>query len=818
MATITLRSIKGSPLSIMEVDDNFSNLNIELGTKLSSSTYTATDLIIKLKTVDGSGSGLDADLLDGLNTASTNTPSTVVTRDIAGSFAAEIITATSIYASIIGGVTGNVLGNLTGSVFGNVTGDLTGAVTGNVTGSVSGNAGTVTNGLYSTGSYSNPSWITSLAASKLTGTIPSTVLTNSSLYIGTTLIALNRASASQSLTGVSIDGLAGTATKLAATKTIAGVAFDGSANISIAASNLSDVSITTPSNNQLLVYNSTTSKWTNTSGITGPTGATGATGFQGASGATGFQGASGSTGLTGSTGATGFFGATGANGQTGATGSTGLTGLTGSTGVSGATGVMGYTGFTGATGATGFQGATGATGFQGASGSTGLTGSTGATGFTGATGANGIQGASGSTGLTGSTGAGLPGASGSTGALGPQGASGIGISTANFSDTALTIYDNIDNTKVLAFQISNIAPSTTRTLTAPDESGTIATRTWVNSFVGAWSRITTTTTATVGAQYIADTSGGAFTLTLPTTPSVGNSIIVADGGNWAINNLTIGRNGSTVEGSTTDLVLDIGAISVSIVYDGTTWQVYTSIGSQGATGIVGATGTRGATGISGTTGIQGASGSTGLTGATGVNGSNGSAGPQGASGSTGLTGATGPQGASGSTGLTGSNGATGIQGASGSTGLTGATGIQGASGPGADQTVSTTSNVQHASLGIGTTASGTSGEIRATNNITAYYSDDRLKTNLGNIESALDKLLTLNGFYYQANEIAQSLGYDVKREVGVSAQQVEAILPEIVAPAPIDEQYLTVRYERLAPLIIEAIKELTERVKHLENL
>ena len=50
----------------------------------------------------------------------------------------------------------------------------------------------------------------------------------------------------------------------------------------------------------------------------------------------------------------------------------------------------------------------------------------------------------------------------------------------------------------------------------------------------------------------------------------------------------------------------------------------------------------------------------------------------------------------------------------------------------------------------------------------------------------------------------------------MSAQEVQAILPEVVVPAPIDEQYLTVHYDRLVPLLIEAIKELSARVKELE--
>lgn len=132
-------------------------------------------------------------------------------------------------------------------------------------------------------------------------------------------------------------------------------------------------------------------------------------------------------------------------------------------------------------------------------------------------------------------------------------------------------------------------------------------------------------------------------------------------------------------------------------------------------------------------------------------------------------------------------------------------------------TTITGGNASVSSLGIGTAASGTIGEIRATNNITAYYSDDRFKTNLGNIPDALSKVLSLNGFYYEANALAQSYGYEVKREIGVSAQEVQSILPEIVAPAPIDENFLTVRYERLVPLLIEAVKELSAQVDELRK-
>lgn len=118
MASLVLRSVKGSPLTIAEADANFTNLNIEVGTKLDASAYTALDVLNKLKTVDGATSGLDADLLDGLNPSNTHIDSTptIVSRNSSGNFSANTITA-----NLVGNVTGNVVGNLTGNVTGNAT-------------------------------------------------------------------------------------------------------------------------------------------------------------------------------------------------------------------------------------------------------------------------------------------------------------------------------------------------------------------------------------------------------------------------------------------------------------------------------------------------------------------------------------------------------------------------------------------------------------------------------------------------------------------------------------------------------------------------
>ena len=110
------------------------------------------------------------------------------------------------------------------------------------------------------------------------------------------------------------------------------------------------------------------------------------------------------------------------------------------------------------------------------------------------------------------------------------------------------------------------------------------------------------------------------------------------------------------------------------------------------------------------------------------------------------------------------------------------------------------------------------GQLRCGGDITAFISDERLKTNMKPLDNALDKVLSLNGFTYNFNSTAKSLGYSTDdAHVGVSAQQVQAVLPEAVAPAPKSDEYLTVKYEKLVPLLIEAVKELSDKVSDLEK-
>jgi len=111
----------------------------------------------------------------------------------------------------------------------------------------------------------------------------------------------------------------------------------------------------------------------------------------------------------------------------------------------------------------------------------------------------------------------------------------------------------------------------------------------------------------------------------------------------------------------------------------------------------------------------------------------------------------------------------------------------------------------------------TGDSIRAAGNIVAYYSDERLKDISGNIPNALDKVCSLDGFYYRPNELAQKYGYENKQEVGLSAQQVQKILPEVIKSAPIDAEYMTVDYASVVPLLVEAIKELKAEIEELKK-
>ena len=127
------------------------------------------------------------------------------------------------------------------------------------------------------------------------------------------------------------------------------------------------------------------------------------------------------------------------------------------------------------------------------------------------------------------------------------------------------------------------------------------------------------------------------------------------------------------------------------------------------------------------------------------------------------------------------------------------------------------------------------GTLKSTGDIIAYSSDARLKENVKPIENALNKVKQINGVTYDWKDVIDKYDFkprNRKNDVGVIAQEVEAVLPQVVTLAPFDtemddekeiaisksgENYKTVQYEKIVPLLIEAVKELSNKVEELEN-
>lgn len=93
-------------------------------------------------------------------------------------------------------------------------------------------------------------------------------------------------------------------------------------------------------------------------------------------------------------------------------------------------------------------------------------------------------------------------------------------------------------------------------------------------------RVTANYTSTNRDKIIADTSSGTFNVLLPSSPLTGYYVKIVDGGDFELNNLTVLRNGSTIEGVSDDILLDIKNVIVEFIYDVDTWQVTSTAGSN----------------------------------------------------------------------------------------------------------------------------------------------------------------------------------------------------------------------------------------------
>ena len=128
------------------------------------------------------------------------------------------------------------------------------------------------------------------------------------------------------------------------------------------------------------------------------------------------------------------------------------------------------------------------------------------------------------------------------------------------------------------------------------------------------------------------------------------------------------------------------------------------------------------------------------------------------------------------------------------------------------QTGSITTN----GIGVGTAPSGVVGAILATNDVVAFASsDERLKENVASIENAVEKVEAIGGYTYNWIPMEGVHVYGDMKDVGVIAQEVEKVLPELVSDR--ENGYKAVKYDKLTAVLIEAVKELSERVKALEG-
>ena len=254
--------------------------------------------------------------------------------------------------------------------------------------------------------------------------------------------------------------------------------------------------------------------------------------------------------------------------------------------------------------------------------------------------------------------------------------------------------------------------------------------------------------------------------TLPTTNRVLKSL-----GQEHLGDSNISDDGTTVKISTNTEVT--GSLSVtSLNINGTSYTSATS----------GTSGSNGTNGSSGTSGINGTSGTNGTSGSNGTNGSSGT------SGTTTITNASADR----------------IMTSEGGVTLNGE----------ASLTFNGTTLYVAGALGVGTSTPTTTGLIRATNDVIAYYSsDERLKENFENIPNSLDKLKQINGYSFDwipMEGVHENEGHDI----GVKAQEIEAVLPEIVTTR--ENGYKAVKYDKLVALLIETNKELLNRIEALE--
>ncbi len=291
------------------------------------------------------------------------------------------------------------------------------------------------------------------------------------------------------------------------------------------------------------------------------------------------------------------------------------------------------------------------------------------------------------------------------------------------------------------------------------------------------------------------------------------------------------------QGSATTLNFTGSGVTATVV----TGTATINIPGSGTSGISGTSGTSGTSGNNGTSGTSGASfGTSGTSGAVGTSGTSGVSGTSGTSGANGTSGTSGANGTSGTSGVSGTSGTSGVSitinnntdnyiiTATGTANtvngeanltfngnllaLTGSIQITGST---TNSFITSGSAVIRGSLGVGAvTGSSIVGRIDASNDVVAFSTSDiRYKTNIVPISEASIKINRISGVHFDWIEDIHVHG-NSGRDVGVIAQELEAVLPEVVTTR--DNGVKAVKYEKIVPLLIEAIKDLQRQINELK--
>ena len=247
-------------------------------------------------------------------------------------------------------------------------------------------------------------------------------------------------------------------------------------------------------------------------------------------------------------------------------------------------------------------------------------------------------------------------------------------------------------------------------------------------------------------------------------------------------------------------------------------------GTQGTQGLQGTQGTQGLQGTQGTQGLQGTQGIQGIQGTQGIQGVQGTDGTQGTQGTQGLQGTQGTQGlqgTQGTQGLQGTQGTQGLQGTQGTQGLQGTQGIQGGNNGGFSVSDDTMSNeTRYILFDELITGTVTSANVSSTNlqfnpatgtlsaTIFTSLSDKTQKTNIKPIEKSIELVKQLEGVRYDWIN-------NQKPSIGVIAQDIEKVLPEVVETN--NDGLKSVSYGNIVGVLIEAIKEQQVRIEELER-